>query len=556
MHIPPHAHLLLVSLLVASVPLPDAHAIPPVLANKLVATDGAAGDQMGNAVALSNLAGITGAEPDIAVVGIRYDDSPQVDRGSANVYRKNAQGQWIFEAKLVASDGVTSDAFGYSVAIYADTIVVGAPFDDITLVDQGSAYIFKRNTNGTWTQITKLVATDAAATDSFGASVAITNTALGSSSFGDLVLVGTPLNDVGSLQDQGSVYVFKRSTAGTWAGEGQLAVTGTDAGALENFGWSVSAYGDRALIGAPFDTIASAQYRGSAYMWRRSTAGVWTQETKLVANDGVAADYFGYAVSLFSNQCIVGAPVDDIGSVIDRGSAYVFQLSGTSTWTQEAKLVASDGAAADNFGTFVAIQGDIAICGAPNDDGTVDGSSTSFVDVGSAYFFTQTGTATWTQQARIAGADGQTGRVFGNAVAVFGTTALIGANGEDIGNPIVENQGSASVYKLLPPDCNNNGVPDDEDIASGIAPDCDVNGRPDSCDLADGAADSNNNGKLDSCEIAYGDFDLNGAISGTDLSVILSAWGATNPPAGDLNSDGSVGGTDLTVLLGRWGPVP
>jgi len=552
----PHPRCLIVSLLGLSVTVSTANAIPPVLANKLVATDGAAGDQFGNAVAMSNLAGITGAEPDIAVVGLRYDDSPQADRGSANVYRKNAQGQWTFEAKLVASDGVTSDAFGYAVAIYADTIVVGAPFDDISLVDQGSAYIFKRNTNGTWSQITKLVATDAAANDSLGASVSITNTALGGSSFGDLALVGSPLNDVGSLQDQGSVYVFKRNTSGTWASEGQLAVTGTDAGALENFGWSVSAYGDRALIGAPFDTIAGAQYRGSSYMWRRGTTGVWTQEAKLVANDGVASDYLGYAVCLYGNQCLVGAPTDDIGSVIDRGSAYVFQLSGTSSWLQEAKLVASDGAAGDNFGTFLAIQGDIAVCGAPNDDGTVDGSPTSYADVGSAYFFSQSGTATWAQQARIAGADGQTGRVFGNAVAVFGTTALIGANGEDIGSPLRENQGSASVFNLLPPDCNGNGVPDDEDIASGISTDCNENGRPDSCDLADGIGDSDSDGKLDACEIAYGDFDLNGAIGGTDLSVILSAWGATNPPAGDIDGDGTVGGTDLTILLGRWGPVP
>jgi len=62
----------------------------------------------------------------------------------------------------------------------------------------------------------------------------------------------------------------------------------------------------------------------------------------------------------------------------------------------------------------------------------------------------------------------------------------------------------------------------DEDTAPGIALDCDSNGRPESSDLA----------------------------------VILSAWGATNPPAGDLDRDGTVGGTDLTILLGRWGPVP
>jgi hypothetical protein len=139
---------------------------------------------------------------------------------------------------------------------------------------------------------------------------------------------------------------------------------------------------------------------------------------------------------------------------------------------------------------------------------------------------------------------------------VFGTTGLIGANGEDIGTPLRENQGSASIFNLLPPDCNGNGVPDDEDIASGISRDCNGNGRPDSCDVADGAADVDNDGRLDSCEIAYGDFDLDGNVGGTDLTVILSGWGTANPPIGDLDGNGTIDGIDLTVILGRWGPAP
>ncbi|NDG63501.1 MAG: hypothetical protein EBY29_08565, partial [Planctomycetes bacterium] len=131
-------------------------AIPPTQTIKLTASDGLANDQFGNAVALSNLAGLAGAQPDIAIVGLRYDDiGTTADRGSANIYKLNSSGVWVFEAKLTASDGVAGDAFGYSVAIFGNTVVVGAPFDDIALVDQGSAYIFQRSTAGVWTQVVK-----------------------------------------------------------------------------------------------------------------------------------------------------------------------------------------------------------------------------------------------------------------------------------------------------------------------------------------------------------------------------------------------------------------
>ncbi|MEY4786261.1 MAG: hypothetical protein RL692_155, partial [Planctomycetota bacterium] len=95
-----------------------AAAIPPTQTIKLTASDGLANDQFGNAVALSNLAGLAGAQPDIAVVGLRYDDiGTTADRGSVNIYKLNSSGVWVFEAKLTASDGVAGDAFGYSVAI-------------------------------------------------------------------------------------------------------------------------------------------------------------------------------------------------------------------------------------------------------------------------------------------------------------------------------------------------------------------------------------------------------------------------------------------------------
>ena len=103
---------------------------------------------------------------------------------------------------------------------------------------------------------------------------------------------------------------------------------------------------------------------------------------KLVASDGAASDSFGYSVSISSDgtTALIGARLDDDKGT-DGGSAYVFKFNGTS-WTQQAKLTASDGAANDYFGYSVSISSDgtTALIGATYDDdkGT---------DSGSAYVF-------------------------------------------------------------------------------------------------------------------------------------------------------------------------
>lgn len=532
----------------------SAAAIPPVQSAKLIATDGLAIDQFGYSSAVSNLLGIAGASPDIAIVGIVNDDiGTAISRGSANIYKLNASGAWVFEAKLTASDGLANDFFGSAVAIFGDTAMVGAPNDDGAFVDQGAAYIFKRSAAGVWTQSQKLVASDPGASDLLGFAVALTNTAVTTATSADLAIASAAQDTIGANVAQGSAYVFKRATAGTWAQEAKLAVTGTDAAANEYFGQSVSIYGDRALVGAAGDDISAAADRGSAYTFKRSTSGVWTQEAKLVASDGATLDYFGFSCCIFDNQLIVGAPNDDFTTVADRGSAYIYQLSGTSTWTQEAKIVASDGVASDYFGSSVGLQGNLVVATAPNDDGVAQGGTTNYTNFGGAYLFIQTGTSTWTQEPRFACTDGQSEKYFGDSVGIFGTGAIIGADGDDVSG--MQDRGSAYIFLLTAPDCNGNSIPDAEDIASGIAKDCNLNGIPDTCDLAAGATDTDADGRIDSCERDYGDFDLNGFVDGLDLSYILSGWGVTNPPVGDLDHNGLIDGGDLTTVLSRWGAV-
>jgi len=374
---------------------------------KLLASDGAAGDNFG---------GIVSVDSDTALIGAWYDDDNGADSGSAYVLTRTGT-TWTQQAKLLASDGAAGDWFGYSVALSGDTALVGAVANDDNGNDSGSAYVFTRS-GTTWTQQAKLLASDAAAGDQFGFMVAIS---------GDTALVGANWDDDNG-DKSGSVYVFTR-TGTTWTQQQKLLASDGQAG--DRFSLCFLD-GDTALIGAFYDDDNGVD-SGSAYIFTRSGT-TFTQQAKLLPSDGAAGDNFGFSAFLDGDTAIIGAYMDDdMGS--NSGSAYVFTRTGT-TWTQQAKLLASDGAAGDNFGGYgLGFSGDTALIGALGDD---DMGSNS----GSVYVFTRTGT-TWTQTQKIIALDGQAGDNFGYYTFLSGDTALIGAPNDDDNGA---NSGSAYVF--------------------------------------------------------------------------------------------------------------
>ena len=267
------------------------------------------------------------------------------------------------EVKLTASDGAAGDLFGYSVAISGDYAVVGARSDDDAGSISGSAYIFKHD--GTeWTEQAKITASDGAADDWFGHSVAIS---------GDYVVVGAYGTDDAGLSS-GSAYIFKRN--GTEWTE-QAKITAIDGATGDLFGHSVATSGDYVVVGTHGDNDAGSR-SGSAYIFKRNGTA-WTEEAKITASDGAAGDWFGHSVAISGDYAVVGAyKYEDTG--YDSGSAYIFKRDGTA-WTEQAKITASDGAEDDLFGRSVAISGDYAVVGACYDD---DAGSNS----GSAYIYT------------------------------------------------------------------------------------------------------------------------------------------------------------------------
>ncbi len=277
---------------------------------KLLPSDGATNDWFGYSVSIAG---------NLIVVGAYFDDDSGINSGSAYVFRydPNGSGQWVEEAKLIASDGSSADYFGEAVAINNNVIVVGAHGDDDSDTDSGSAYVFRYDPDspGQWVQEAKLLPADGAWEDWFGYSaVSIDN---------DLIAVGAHGHDDNGSKS-GSVYVFRYDpdSSGQWIQEAKLLASDGDIN--DHFGISVDVDENAVVAGAHSDYHNDIK-SGSAYVFRFDGYS-WIEETKLVSSDGAQNDNFGHSVSIDNNLIITGADEDDDNGA-NSGSAYLYDTS-------------------------------------------------------------------------------------------------------------------------------------------------------------------------------------------------------------------------------------
>jgi hypothetical protein len=336
---------------------------------------------------------------------------------------------WIQQAELTASDGVSVDWFGNSVAVDGSTVVVGAPdhpWSSSSGTGPGAAYVFVES-GGTWSQQAELTASDGAAHDFFGGSVAVS---------GGTAVVGARGRTVGSNVSQGAAYVFVQS-GGTWSQQAEL--TASDGTAQDYFGWSVAVNGNTVVVGAEchpgLDFCFESPGPGAAYVFVES-GGTWNQQAELTASDRAGGDEFGYSVAVSGNTAVVGAPCHPASGYGDcgPGAAYVFVDSG-GTWSQQAELTAPD-IPYDFFGGSVAVSGGTLVVGAQGCPpcGTP----------GSAYVYVE-GSGTWSQQAELTAPDIGPYDYFGASVTVSGSTAAVGAFNHTVGS----NDGQGEVYVFV-----------------------------------------------------------------------------------------------------------
>ena len=496
---------------------------------QLTASDGVAGDYFGNSVAIDG---------DVIVVGADENDSAT---GSAYVFVKPDSGwaDDTETAQLTASDGMAGDKFGYSVAVDGDTVVVGAnEYNDISLgTDSGSAYVFvKPDNDDGWAhtkydgnEAAKLTASNGRQNHKFGTSVAVNGDtvlvgaenkaandeeaayAFDIKGWDDIGAAGTKSHKVPSLtnnieytfavravNDSGDgpasiatatpmpVPTAPQNLQGT-PGDGQIALTwdapdplddtitgyeystdyitngggnGNNGGAtftaitgsgadttgytvtdldngvtytlalraVNDFGAGMPSTVDALMVPAAPKLSAASGNTEVSLSWADPDNGtiksyqLW-QVGELIGlqpSDGTTDDFFGHSLAVDGDTAVIGAPQD----TEDPGLVYVFTRNSSGAWSQQGKLTTTEGSDYSFFGRSVAVHGDTAVVGAPKDKKDVDGNG---VKTGAVYVFTRDSLGAWSQQARLTASDGGLNDEFGISVAVDGDTVVVGA---------------------------------------------------------------------------------------------------------------------------------
>ena len=330
--------------------------------------------------------------------------------------------RWQHKQKFQATEGNTLDRFGSSIDVDGDYAVVGAPADDQGGADAGAVYIYVFGENG-WVQEAKLLAPEPTAGDEFGSTVSMS---------GDYVLVGAQNNDAAG-QNAGTAYVYLRQGI-SWSV--QTVIQPADLSAEDRFGASLSLSGDYAIVGA-YGADDNGDGAGAAYVFSRSGSS-WTQQAKLQSSDIVAGDEFGFDVDVKDDRAIVGAPGKDDGFARGAGAAYVFLRDGAA-WQEQSKLLARDRQGGDRLGHSVAIDGTLAVAGAPNE------GSGGARDRGAAYTFKYK-LGAWKELAFLKDFDGNDSANMGFSVAVEGSTVVVGAPGIDANGQ--SSTGAIYLYKM------------------------------------------------------------------------------------------------------------
>ncbi len=301
--------------------------------------------------------------------------------------------------------GSGDHSFGDSVAIDNHLLVIGSPNDDT----YGSASVYHWNANNqTWVQEAKLSISNRLPGDKFGASVGCS---------GNRVVVGAP-NHGGT----GAVYVYHRDdTTSRWDFIKELSEPNSGGLYHFDFGSSVAISGDFIIVGSPDSTDLSGNAVGSAFIYICDSEGIWGSGQKLDYPDADQGAQFGLSVD-------VDGIVAVVSSQSDLGSVYVYRFSmnitsGFYSWSKEAKLLPIGGEQDGDFGTSVAVSGNIIVAGSP-------GAGNSFGNSGAAFVYRWSPSKGWLHETKLVPEDVESFDNFGLTVDISDNTIVIGSIGK------------------------------------------------------------------------------------------------------------------------------
>lgn len=438
---------------------------------KAAAFDREAEDRLGYAIDISE---------NYAIIGSYGDDFGDLNpnMGSAYIFEKTGIEDWTFVQKINNSDQDDYDRFGYSVAIQGGYAIVGAYGEDHDIDDEntlskaGSAYIYERSVDGTWTEIQKIVASDRTEDAEFGWSVDL---------FGTTVIIGAHhegYDEDGSDFEYhaGAVYTFDligevwietQKLVPSDRADDHVYPNGRPDPANEDFsdlfGGSVAIWGDYLIAGSHMHDYGAGGV-GTGFSWNAGTAYVfertgdtWTEVEKLFPAIRNPYDRFGYAVDIDSSLIIIGVYSEDesefeAATLMNAGGAYLFERDGGGDWSQIQKLDASDRTAGDHFGRDVAIDDNYLVIGAQREDLFLGDGSDSLSNAGAAYIFEQDDDGVWSEIQKIVNSDRGAEDLFGEAVSISEHTILVGAWQQDVNSidaTYAEDAGAGYFYSSI-----------------------------------------------------------------------------------------------------------
>ena len=354
------------------------------------------------------------------IAGAPWEDSASLDltdnaaanSGAVYTFMQLADG-WTQQAYLKANPVSANEFFGASLAVSADTLVIGAPNLDplqwyggsgVLGSRSGAVYVFQRQ-NGAWTQVQRLLASDGAAGDLFGYKVALDN---------DTLVVGAPGDSAGGVLRSGAAYVFQRE-GGMW--QEQQKLLAPEARDSSMFGLSLLVTGEQIVVGAPNESL-SAQKAGAAYVFvREGTA--WEMAQRLEAKTPKEGATFGWQIIKHADQILISAPA--VVRVGPPGELSIFEQS-AGAWTVLDTKLAAYSANADLFGGALASSGSMLVVGANGDSSGTSGlqgdaSRTDLYQSGAVYLFAPSD-RDWLPSTYIKAGNPDESDYFGVAVAI------------------------------------------------------------------------------------------------------------------------------------------
>lgn len=355
------------------------------------------------------------------------------DPGASIVYVFSRQNDtWQKQQTLSGSPTDDHPNFGHSIALDADTAVIGAPLDNPGGNQYaGSAFIFTRN-NGTWQESQKLTAPDPTANDKYGAGVAVD---------GDLMAVGAPKDAHDGQFGAGGMFLYERS-GGTWQKQRDWGVAGDP---LEDFGSTMALDAGTLVVGnASESPVRVFEHRN----------GTWYHEVGLEPDAANATRAFGRSLAIAGDTILVGDFDAHPDSRDQVGAVHVYRHQ-NDKWKQTRRLAPSGLTSHSMFGASISIDAETAIVGAPFHE--FDGTRLT----GAAYLYTRVN-GDWHERDRFGASNAREDDYFGGSTAVGGEALFVGQYSDPSSAGSRNGPKTVYVYGLVP-DTDEDGIADPED---------------------------------------------------------------------------------------------